>query len=221
MPHPNFISCFTNWFFRSAQITTCHFISNYSTLTVQELLWTNLHLQSSTFSSLMSTLSIYEDKELSLKSNTTVSTINLGSNNIGAAGVRSVVESLKSNTPLHTIDLVSNNIGEEEARSIVGAIQSNTSFQAINLERNEIGVKNLSQRHFSNIYKFFCFLFIREWSFLTLLLLGSWQCLFKFVSLKKFRVLWCSKILSIGISRSTNCTVIWCRVANWLVYKLI
>ena len=58
-----------------------------------------------------------------IKSNTTVTTIDLSGNGIGAEGCSSLAKALETNTTVTTIDLGWNNIGDEGWKQIVVAIK--------------------------------------------------------------------------------------------------
>merc|ERR1712096_569572 len=60
-----------------------------------------------------------------LKTNTTVQTIDLGSNRIGPEGAVALAEALKTNTTVQKIDLGSNSIGPEGAVALAEALKTN------------------------------------------------------------------------------------------------
>ena len=74
-----------------------------------------------------------------LKSNTTLTELNLSSNFIGDAGAASVADALKSNTTLTKLNLSSNGIGAAGAASVADALKSNSTLTKLNLSENDIG----------------------------------------------------------------------------------
>ena len=74
-----------------------------------------------------------------LKSNTSLTTIDLRGNNIGDEGAKAIAEALKGNTSLTSINLSNNNIGDEGAKAIADALKFNTSLTTIDLDNNNLG----------------------------------------------------------------------------------
>ena len=81
-----------------------------------------------------------------LKENTSLTTLNLLDNNIGAAGAKDIAEALKVNTSLTTLNLLSttlifgrNNIVAAGAKDIAEALKENTSLTTLDLSWNYIG----------------------------------------------------------------------------------
>ncbi|KAI8606667.1 hypothetical protein EDD21DRAFT_429977 [Dissophora ornata] len=73
-----------------------------------------------------------------LKTNTTLTTLNLKGNSIGN-GALALSESLKTNTTLTTLDLTGNSIRKEGALALSEALKTNTTLTTLNLGNNLIG----------------------------------------------------------------------------------
>ncbi|KAL0246908.1 hypothetical protein GEMRC1_008114 [Eukaryota sp. GEM-RC1] len=73
-----------------------------------------------------------------LKSNDTVSSVNLSRNSIGAEGARALADALKNNDTVSSVNLSRNSIGAEGARALADALIVNTTVKSINLEYNSI-----------------------------------------------------------------------------------
>ncbi|CAE7643758.1 NLRC3 [Symbiodinium necroappetens] len=73
-----------------------------------------------------------------LKSNSTLASINLGFCNIGE-GAQAICEALKTNSTLTSINLERNHIGNEGGKAIGKALKTNSTLTSINLESNFIG----------------------------------------------------------------------------------
>ncbi len=73
--------------------------------------------------------------------NTTLTTLYLGSNNIGAEGARTLAASLDNNATLMSLDLFNNDIGAEGARSLAAALNNNATLTSLNLYRNNKALK--------------------------------------------------------------------------------
>jgi len=58
-----------------------------------------------------------------LKTNTSVTSINLGFNSIGAEGMKALAEALKTNTSVTSIDLRCNSIGAEGMKALKQVIK--------------------------------------------------------------------------------------------------
>ena len=69
-----------------------------------------------------------------LKSNSTITTLNLRCTKIGDEGACALSDSLKSNSTLTTLDLRSNSIGDLGVRSLSDALTSNSSLTHLDLE---------------------------------------------------------------------------------------
>ena len=74
-----------------------------------------------------------------LKTNTSVTKIYLGKNEIGDAGAQVLAEALKINTTLKTIDLTHNKIGTAGAQAMADALKLNTSVTTLDFKQNKIG----------------------------------------------------------------------------------
>ena len=91
--------------------------------------------------------------------NSSLQSIDLRNNNIGAEGAGKFAEALKVNSSLQSIFLFDNKIGDEGAIKISDALQVNSSLQSIHLGGNNIGVtllqeiKNYIERNVAN-FKF-------------------------------------------------------------------
>ncbi|KAF9355426.1 hypothetical protein BGX26_006576 [Mortierella sp. AD094] len=84
----------------------------------------------------------------SLKTNVTLTTLELRGNQIGDEGALALSETLKTNTTLTTLDLESNRIQKEGALALSEALKTNTTLTTLNLQSNEIkneGAQALSE----------------------------------------------------------------------------
>jgi hypothetical protein len=78
----------------------------------------------------------------------TLTSLDLGRNQIGAAGAKAVSEALKHNTTLTSLDLEANLISTAGAKDLSEALKHNTTLTSLNLGRNQIdaaGAKDLSE----------------------------------------------------------------------------
>ncbi|XP_068738348.1 protein NLRC3-like isoform X2 [Montipora capricornis] len=73
--------------------------------------------------------------------NTSLTTLDLSDSSIGADGVTSISQALAVNTSLTTLDMSHNSIGAEGATSLSQALAVNTSLTTLNLSANFIGAK--------------------------------------------------------------------------------
>ena len=73
--------------------------------------------------------------------NTSLTTLNLSRNSIGAEGATTLSQALAVNTSLTTLDLSDNSIRSEGATSLSQALAVNTSLTTLNLSRNSIGTE--------------------------------------------------------------------------------
>ncbi|XP_068753267.1 protein NLRC3-like [Montipora capricornis] len=71
--------------------------------------------------------------------NTSLTTLNLSGNSIDAEGATSLSQALAINTSLTTLTLFGNSIGAEGATSLARALAVNTSLTTLNLSDNSIG----------------------------------------------------------------------------------
>jgi len=76
-----------------------------------------------------------------LKNNSTLTSINLAWNHIGVEGCKAICEALKCNSTLTSINLESNRIGVEGGKAIGQALKTNSTLTSMNLENNRIGVE--------------------------------------------------------------------------------
>ena len=74
-----------------------------------------------------------------LRVNTSLTSLNLFQNSIGAYGANSLSEALKVNISLTLLDLSCNSIGPEGANSLYQALRVNTSLTFLKLSENSIG----------------------------------------------------------------------------------
>ena len=74
-----------------------------------------------------------------LKSNTTVTKLDLSSNYIGDVGAAGLAEALKSNTTLTVLKLSDNDIGDAGAAGLAEALKSDTTVTVLKLSYNDIG----------------------------------------------------------------------------------
>ena len=80
-----------------------------------------------------------------LKSNNpTLTTLDLFSNYIWAAGAIAIADALRENTTLTTLDLVYNNIGDAGASAIADALRTNRALTTLYLYSNNIGAVGTS-----------------------------------------------------------------------------
>ncbi|KAG0005602.1 hypothetical protein BGZ79_003513 [Entomortierella chlamydospora] len=75
----------------------------------------------------------------SLKTNTTLTTLNLKDNSIGKEGALALSQSLKTNTVLTTLNLRNNSIGNEGALALLEALKVNATLTTLNSWGNSIG----------------------------------------------------------------------------------
>jgi hypothetical protein len=74
-----------------------------------------------------------------LQTNTTLTSLDLENNDIGAAGATALATALQTNTTLTSLDLANNNIGAAGATALATALQTNTTLTSLNLDGNYIG----------------------------------------------------------------------------------
>ena len=87
------------------------------------------------------TVKNWKDLEKTLGGNTTLTTLNLGMNQIGAEGAKAIGSALEKNTTLTTLNLWENNIGFEGAKAIGSALEKNTTLTTLDLRCNRIGAE--------------------------------------------------------------------------------
>ena len=75
----------------------------------------------------------------------------LGSNDIGADGVRHIADVLKINSALRELNLRSNNIGDGGAGHIADVLKINSALTVLNLGGNDIGAEGA--RHIADVLK--------------------------------------------------------------------
>jgi len=86
-----------------------------------------------------------------IKINSTLSSINLSCNGIGAKGAGDLSEALKINASLTSVDLAYNDIGVEGASHLSEALKTNASLTSLNLYGNDI--KAAGARHLAEALK--------------------------------------------------------------------
>ncbi|KAF9352239.1 hypothetical protein BGX26_009906 [Mortierella sp. AD094] len=74
-----------------------------------------------------------------LKTNSTLTTLDLRSNSIGGNGAQALFETLKTNSTLTTLDLRSNSIGDNGAQVLSEALKTNSTLTTLDLENSSIG----------------------------------------------------------------------------------
>ena len=79
-----------------------------------------------------------------IKVNTSLTTLHLPHNSIGAEGATSLSQALAVNTSLTTLDLSRNSIGAEGATSLSQAVAVNTSLTTLHLPHNYIGAEGVT-----------------------------------------------------------------------------
>jgi len=78
-----------------------------------------------------------------LKTNTTLTSIDLNENPISAKGAQALAEALKTNITLTSIDLSYNQIGSDGAQALAEALKTNSTLTLINLSYNNIGIEGI------------------------------------------------------------------------------
>ncbi|KAH7036113.1 hypothetical protein BKA57DRAFT_429798 [Linnemannia elongata] len=84
------------------------------------------------------TLTLAEALE-ELRTNSTLTSLNLRSNKIGDDGAQALSEALKTNSTLTTLDLYNNSIGPNGAQALSKALKTNSTLTTLNIHRNRIG----------------------------------------------------------------------------------
>ncbi|KAF9176831.1 hypothetical protein BGZ50_009617 [Haplosporangium sp. Z 11] len=74
-----------------------------------------------------------------IKTNSTLITLKLWNNKIGDNGAQALSEALKANSTLATLDLISNSIGEDGAQTLSEALKTNSTLATLDLTSNSIG----------------------------------------------------------------------------------
>ena len=83
-----------------------------------------------------------------LMNNSTLTALNLSSNNITDEGAKRLAEAIKVNTTLQELNISMNKITDEGAKRLAEAIQINTTLQELNISMNKItdeGAKRLAE----------------------------------------------------------------------------
>ncbi|KAG9069808.1 hypothetical protein KI688_009133 [Linnemannia hyalina] len=74
-----------------------------------------------------------------LKTNSTLATLHLWNNSIGSDGAKALAEALKTNSTLTTLDLGNNSIGSDGAKALAEALKTNSTLTTLGLGNNSIG----------------------------------------------------------------------------------
>ena len=109
---------------------------------------TNLLAQGLSVNNSLSFWILLEEQIQALGVNTSLSSLNLGSNAIGHGGANLLAQALRVNTSLSSLDLGSNSIGDEEANLLAQALRVNTSLYSLDLGSysiNDYGANVLAQ----------------------------------------------------------------------------
>ena len=75
-----------------------------------------------------------------LKTNTTLTNLNLSGNNLGPAGAESLATALKTNTILTNLDFSGNSVGASGAESLATSLETNTTLTNLNMSVNNFGL---------------------------------------------------------------------------------
>ncbi|ORZ15542.1 hypothetical protein BCR41DRAFT_422308 [Lobosporangium transversale] len=78
-----------------------------------------------------------------LKTNKTLTTLDLMCNRIGDKGVMALSEGLKANRTLTTLDLMGNSIGKEGALALLEVLKTNTTLVTLDLEYDSLGKEGI------------------------------------------------------------------------------
>ncbi|KAF9335399.1 hypothetical protein BG006_000186 [Podila minutissima] len=74
-----------------------------------------------------------------LKTNSTLTTLNLKGSSIGDNGAQALAEALKTNSTLTTLNLEGNSIDDNGAQALAETLKTNSTLTTLNLEHNSIG----------------------------------------------------------------------------------
>jgi Ran GTPase-activating protein (RanGAP) involved in mRNA processing and transport len=74
-----------------------------------------------------------------LKTNTTLTSLDLDSNQLGDTGAQALTEALKTNTTLTSLDLSGNQLGDVGVQALAEALKTNTTLTRLNLGNNQPG----------------------------------------------------------------------------------
>ncbi|KAG0287248.1 hypothetical protein BGZ96_008816, partial [Linnemannia gamsii] len=80
-----------------------------------------------------------KDLSRALETNSTLITLNLRSNSIGEFGAKALSRALETNSTLTSLDLRNNSIGEFGAKDLSRALETNSTLITLNLRSNSIG----------------------------------------------------------------------------------
>ncbi|KAF9140378.1 hypothetical protein BGX30_006609, partial [Mortierella sp. GBA39] len=86
-----------------------------------------------------------------LKTNSTLTTLDLGNNSIEYERVKALAEALKANSTLTTLYLRRNSIGDNGAKSLAEALKINSTLTTLDLERIPTGAKALAEALKANL----------------------------------------------------------------------
>ena len=109
-------------------------------------------LQALTCNSTVSNLKLFKLKMSEIKNplakaltiNTSLSSLVLQSNSIGAEGANSLAQALRANRSLSSLDVSKNSVGNEGANSLAQSLRENTSLSSLVLQSNFIGAEGAS-----------------------------------------------------------------------------
>ncbi|KAG0340547.1 hypothetical protein BG005_003180, partial [Podila minutissima] len=76
-----------------------------------------------------------------LKTDSTLTNLDLAGNAIGDDGAQALAEALKTNSTLITLDLAGNSVGDNGAQVLAEALKTNSTLTSLNLMNNSIGFK--------------------------------------------------------------------------------
>jgi len=99
------------------------------------------HLPRLSFELVAESFGIKELRLLSkaLRTNSTLTTLNLKENKIGDAGAQALSEALETNKTMTTLDLSDNEIGDAGAQALSDALMTNNILTLLGLKKNKIG----------------------------------------------------------------------------------
>lgn len=76
-----------------------------------------------------------------IKTNKTITSLNLGLNNFSNIGIAIIAEALKDNITLTELNIGWNGIGEDGARAVGESLKHNTGLKTLHIDRNPLGDK--------------------------------------------------------------------------------
>jgi Ran GTPase-activating protein (RanGAP) involved in mRNA processing and transport len=105
--------------------------ANDATFTKVSLPWMGLDDKDS--------IALVQHLAIALEDNTTLTGLNVRSNNICDEGAKALADALKHNTTLASLNVEDNNIGAKGAAELADALRYNRALTYLNLEGNDIG----------------------------------------------------------------------------------